>query len=393
MTSTYNGKRLTIRIDGASHSDCIRVSIDGIPVGSTFKYSDLSELLAARRPSSKIGSTARHEQDTPIFEKGISRSQDTMTVTGSIVCKVENKDINKRDYELFKEIPRPSHVDLPAMIKYGSDVDLSGGGAFSGRMTVAVVIAGGIAASMLKKENIFTGAHLLSVGNYGVKIKDKNAIEPRILDILNSANDKESDSSCILQELEYKLENKNFPCIMDAAGKAMLDEITEAANTGDSIGSVIEAWCRGVPAGLGGALFDRLDCKLAALLFAIPSVKAVDIGKGVDLSKSTGSCTNDVYEITTSKDGITYNGLKIRSKTNNSGGIIGGLSTGMPIILRAFCKPAPSISKTQTTLNVNTGKPSELKCRGRHDSFIGRRAIPVVKSVISLAILDEMLAK
>lgn len=159
MTSTYNGKRLTIRIDGASHSDCIRVSIDGIPVGSTFKYSDLSELLAARRPSSKIGSTARHEQDTPIFEKGISRSQDTMTVTGSIVCKVENKDINKRDYELFREIPRPSHVDLPAMIKYGSDVDLSGGGAFSGRMTVAVVIAGGIAASMLKKENIFTGAH------------------------------------------------------------------------------------------------------------------------------------------------------------------------------------------------------------------------------------------
>ena len=380
MTSTYNGKRLTIRIDGASHSDCIRVSIDGIPVGSTFKYSDLSELLAARRPSSKIGSTARHEQDTPIFEKGISRSQDTMTVTGSIVCKVENKDINKRDYELFREIPRPSHVDLPAMIKYGNNVDLSGGGAFSGRMTVAVVIAGGIAASMLKKENIFTGTHLLSVGNYEVKIKDKNAIEPRILDILNSANDKESDSSCILQELEYKLENKNFPCIVDAAGKAMLDEITEAANTGDSIGSVIEAWCRGVPAGLGGALFDRLDCKLAALLFAIPSVKAVDIGKGV-------------YEITTSKDGITYNGLKIRSKTNNSGGIIGGLSTGMPIILRAFCKPAPSISKTQTTLNVNTGKPSELKCRGRHDSFIGRRAIPVVKSVISLAILDEMLAK
>lgn len=393
MTSTYKGKSLTVRIEGASHSDCIRVYIDGIPVGSTFEYNHLLELLAARRPSSKIGSTARHEQDTPIFEKGITCSQNIMTVTGSIVCKIENKDVNKQDYELFKKIPRPSHIDLPAMIKYGSDAHLSGGGAFSGRMTVAMVIAGGIASSILKKEGIFTGAHLLNVGNYKTRTKDTSSFEPRVLDILNEAHGKNTDASLMLQKLESKLSNKDFPCISDTAGKAMLDEITETANSGDSVGCVIEAWCRGVPSGLGGALFDRLDSKLASLLFAIPSVKAVDIGKGADMSTAFGSDVNDVYETTTEKNCITYNDLNIKTKTNNSGGIIGGLSTGMPIILRAFLKPAPSINKTQITLDLNSGKPCELKCRGRHDSFTGTRAIPVVKSVISLTILDEILAK
>ncbi len=354
MSST-TGKKLKISVFGESHGEAVGVVIDGLPAGFKIDLLELERFMKRRAPGGRLA-TPRKEEDKPKFLSGLL---DGVTTGFPLCAIIENNNTRSGDYK-FKDTPRPSHADYTAAIKYGGNADMRGGGHFSARLTAPICIAGGIAKQILEDKGIYVGAHLKSVGNV-------------------------CDADFPLYPEKWLFDDvakKELAVINTAVIEDMVKVIESARAEGDSVGGVVECSVIGVPAGLGEPMFDGIENCLAKNLFAVPAVKGVEFGSGFEGSKLFGSQNNDEFCITEGK---------ISTKTNNAGGILGGITTGMPIVLRAALKPTPSISKPQQTLDISTGEETVLEIKGRHDPCVAVRAVPVIEAVTALTLLDIIL--
>lgn len=355
MSSTY-GENLKLMIFGQSHGPAIGMTLDGIPAGLSVDMDALQEFMNRRAPGHQEYATPRKEADKPEFLSGMV---DNMTCGAPIAAVIYNTNTRSGDYQNLMDCPRPGHADLTAYIKYGGNQDVAGGGHFSGRLTAPLCIAGGMCKQWLSQRGIEIGAHIVSIAGI--------ADEPVYLDWVNP------DFSAI---------GKDFPVCNPDAGQKMREAIMEAKKDGDSVGGIVECIVTGVPAGLGGPLFGGLEGKISQIIYGIPAVKGLDFGSGFSGSYMLGSENNDAFEVC---DG------KIVSKTNYAGGILGGISTGMPIVFQAAIKPTPSIAKPQQSVSISQMKNTQLQIQGRHDPCIVPRAVPVIEAAAAIAIYDALL--
>ena len=356
MSSEF-GRALKIQIFGASHGRAIGVTADGLPAGEHIDEEELYRFMCRRRPGASPLSTARSEKDRPVFLSGL---EDGIT-SGSPLCAViENSDQHSADYKELIAKPRPSHADYTARLRYGDSVDMRGGGHFSGRLTAPICVIGGIAKQILERRGIFIGAHLKSVGSA------EDASFPLYPD----------------KELFDSVAAKPIPAISDDAASAMESEILTAKAELDSVGGIIECAAVGVPAGLGSPMFDGIESRLVAVLFGVPAVKGVEFGSGFASAKVRGSVNNDPF---------VYDNGTVKTEKNDAGGILGGITSGMPIVFRAAVKPTPSIGQRQRTVDLSTFENTELTITGRHDPCIALRAVPVIEAVTAAVILDIIL--
>ena len=351
--SNIQGEKLKLSIFGQSHGKAIGMTLDGVPAGLPVDLIKLQEFLNRRAPGQHDYDTPRKEEDIPDFLSGLTNGY---TNGSAITAVIYNHNTRSGDYDNLKNCPRPGHADYTAQIKYGGYQDAAGGGHFSGRLTAPLCIAGGLCKQWLEARNIQIGAHILSIAGI--------ADEPLFLDWVNP---------------DFQMIQKDFPVINPDAGKRMITAISEAKQDGDSVGGIIECIISGVPAGLGGPLFAGVEGKLAQIIYGIPAVKGIDFGSGFTGSYMRGSENNDSFTI---QDG------KIVTKTNYAGGILGGITTGMPIVFQAAIKPTPSISKLQQTVNLQTMEEVPLQVKGRHDPCIVPRAVPVIEAAAAICIYD-----
>ncbi len=356
MSSTY-GEKLKLSIFGQSHGKAIGMTLTGIPAGLPVDFDKLQAFLNRRAPGQQDYSTPRKEEDRPEFLSGLL---DGYTCGAPIAAVIYNQNTRSVDYSNLKDCPRPGHADYTAQIKYDGYQDVAGGGHFSGRLTAPLCIAGGLCKQWLEDRGILIGAHIVSIGN--------SYDTPLHLDWVNP---------------DFSLISKDFPVIDQEAGNRMRETITDAKKRGDSVGGIIECIITGVPAGLGGPLFGGIEGRIAQIIYGIPAVKGIDFGSGFQGSHLCGSQNNDAYTVS---DG------KIVTETNNAGGILGGISTGMPIVFQAAIKPTPSISMEQKTVNLKTMEPAILQVQGRHDPCIVPRAVPVIEAAAAIAIFDLILS-
>ncbi len=356
--SIFNGKKISITLFGQSHSEAIGVTIDGLPAGIPVNEAEIADFMKRRAPSTSAFSTSRAEPDIPVFISGVMNGISTGTALTAIIY---NKDQRSRDYSALISTPRPGHADYTARVKYGGAEDYRGGGAFSGRMTAPLCVVGAIAVGYLKSHGITIGSHILSIG-----------------DVCDCDFDAVGISG---NELEAVVA-KDFPVTDDKKGAEMLDLIARTRSAGDSVGGVIECAAVGIPSGLGGELFDGIESTLARLVFSVPAVKGFEIGAGFAASHSFGSKNNDEFY---------FDGDEVKTRTNNAGGILGGITSGMPIVFRVAIKPTPSISKPQKTVDLSTHTDTEITICGRHDACIVPRALPVIETCLAIAVLDEIL--
>ena len=357
MPSVF-GENIKVSIFGQSHSEAIGVVVDGLPAGFEVDMDALNAFLARRAPGQGKFTTARKESDMPEFVSGIV---DGVTCGAPLCALIRNNDTRSGDYADLRDHPRPSHADYPAYVKFGAAHDIRGGGHFSGRLTAPLCIAGGIALQMLAGRGVRVGAHLCSVGD----VQDER---------FDPVNVSERDFE--------RIAANGFPVLDEMAGARMFDAIERARMDADSIGGTIECAATGLPAGLGDALFGGLEGRLSQALFGIPAVKGVEFGSGFEGARMRGSENNDPFVM---QDG------SVRTLTNNAGGILGGITTGMPLIMRVAIKPTPSIGRAQRSVSLSEGEPYELTIRGRHDPCIAPRAVPVVEAAAALVLLDMMM--
>ncbi len=356
MSSEF-GNILRVSVFGQSHGKAIGVVVDGLPAGEAIDLEELQRFLDRRRPGTGPLSTARKETDVPEFLSGLEGGK----TCGAPLCAViKNADQHSRDYGELADKPRPGHADFTAWAKWGGHADMRGGGHFSGRLTAPLCVAGGIAKQILARRGIFVGAHLSSVAG----ICDRPfPLHP---------------TAALFEEVAAK----PFPVLDEAAGERMRAAILEAKNDLDSVGGVIECAAAGLPAGLGEPMFGGVENRLAAALFGIPAVKGVEFGEGFRAAELRGSENNDPFTV---EDG------EIRAETNRAGGILGGITTGMPLVLRAAVKPTPSIGRPQKTVRLSAMEAAELTVHGRHDPCVAHRAVPVVEAVTAAVLLDMLL--
>jgi chorismate synthase len=351
-TGNILGERFVMLSFGESHGKCIGAIVDGCPAGLALVEADIQSQLDLRKPGQSVITTQRKEEDKVEIISGIFNGR---TTGAPISMLIWNKDSDSRPYELIKSTPRPGHADYPAEVKYGGFADYRGSGRFSGRLTATLVMAGSIAAKLLRETlGIESLAYTSEIG--GIRSNEVTR------DNINS---------------RYSNEVR---CPDPVAAEKMKEAILEAKRDGDSLGGVIECMSIGLPVGFGEPIFSSLESDLSKALFSIPAVKAVEFGSGFLGSRRRGSENNDLY---LAKDG------KVVTDTNNSGGILGGLSNGMPLFIRIGFKPAASIAKTQKTLNLATSEQTELKVPGRHDPCVVPRAPPVVEAVVSVVLADH----
>ncbi|HEX9897285.1 MAG TPA: chorismate synthase [Dehalococcoidales bacterium] len=344
------GKLFTMTSFGESHGRCIGVIIDGCPAGLQLTESDIQIELDKRRPGTGVASTRRAEEDRVEILSGVFKKH----TTGAPLCLlIWNKDTDSTAYERIRNLLRPGHADYTAAMKYGGFNDYRGGGQFSGRITAGFVMAGAVARKLLSTVGVEILAHTVEIG--GIKTKSMNLPAVR------------------------KADDNPLKCADPVTARKMLKAIEQARAEGDSLGGIIEGMALNVPAGLGEPVFDTLEGDLAKALFAIPAVKGVEFGAGFTAARMKGSENNDPFVI---KRG------KIQTVSNNAGGILGGISNGMPVVVRVAVKPTPSISRTQNTVNTKTMESAELDIRGRHDACIVPRAVPVVSAMMAIVLCD-----
>ena len=349
--SNFYGSALKLQIFGQSHGPCVGMSLDGVPAGFAPDLEKLQAFLSRRAPGQGAYATARKEADIPEFLSGL---KDGRSCDAPITAVIRNTDARSSDYET--NIPRPSHADFPAWMKYGNQADLRGGGQFSGRMTAPLCIAGGLCLQWLEQRNIRISTHIASIAH--VEDASFNPLAPQ-----TPANGMTLDPN---------------------AWDKMQEAIAEAKAEGDSVGGVIECAVTGLQAGCGEPMFGGLENRLAQILFAIPAVKGVEFGSGFAGAKLRGSENNDPYYFDEFGS--------VRTRSNHAGGILGGLSTGMPIVFRVAVKPTPSIAKEQESICFEGGTaPVKLQIKGRHDPCIVPRALPCVEAAAAIAILDAIL--
>lgn len=332
--------------------------IDGIPAGTVIDTEALARFMARRAPGSGPLSTPRRESDLPEI---VSGTADGVCCGAPLCIIIKNTDARSADYERIRSVPRPSHADYPAYVKYGGHNDIRGGGQFSGRLTAPFCAAGGIALQLLEKRGIRVFSHILSAG--GIKDEPFDPVSPDT-------------------ERLGALAGLRLAVLDPAAGERMAAEIKAAHADGDSVGGIVECMVTGLPAGVGEPIYDSLESRIASLVFSIPAVKGVEFGSGFAGSALRGSRNNDPYRVL---DG------RIVTSSNNSGGICGGISTGMPVLFRAAFKPTPSISRPQASVLLEEMKDETLEITGRHDPCIVPRALPAVEAAAAMAVLDLMI--
>ena len=355
--SSIMGKLISVSIFGESHGAAIGAVIDGLPAGVVLDTEAIYAQMERRAPGRDKSATPRKEKDMPKILSGV---MDGYT-TGMPLCAViENGDTRSSDYSYLKDTPRPSHADMPAYAKYGEHFDIRGSGHFSGRLTAPIVFAGAVCRQILSDRGITVGGHILSIGEVKDTAFDKVGVDKKTLKQLSLAS---------------------FGVIDSAAEAKMRDTIEAARLDGDSIGGQIEVAVTGLPVGIGEPMARGVESVLSSALFSVPAVKGVEFGAGFDISRMRGSEANDPY--------INCEG-KIATATNNNGGILGGITTGMPLIVRVAIKPTPSIAMEQKTLNLNTMSEDSLVIKGRHDPCIVPRAVPVIESAVCIALCDLM---
>ncbi len=358
MASCF-GDQLRVSVYGESHGNGIGALIEGLPAGKHIDFDELMRFMERRQGGRNALSTARKEPDVPEFVSGIFENR----TTGFPVCiRIANTNTRSGDYNNLADTPRPSHADFTAACKWGDYVDMRGGGHFSGRLTAPICAAGGIAKQILAGNEIYIGAHLSSVGTV---TDEPFPMEP---------------DHCLFADIA----NKEFPVISDACGEKMQQEILAARADADSVGGAIECMVIGLPAGIGDPMFDGIESRLSKVLFGIPAVKGVEFGDGFALSQMRGSQANDSF--------YTDDGINIRTKTNRNGGILGGITTGMPVRFRVCIKPTPSIGKPQETIKYGSlPENTVIEIKGRHDPCIAQRAVPVIEAAAALVVLDTLL--
>lgn len=356
--SSVQGESLKLTIFGQSHGNAIGMTLDGVPAGLTVNMEELQTFLNRRAPGRHSYDTPRKEADVPEFLSGIVNNR---TCGAPITAIIRNENTQSHDYDALRTRPRPGHADYTAFIKHQGQHDIAGGGHFSGRLTAPLCIAGGLCLQWLAQVGVNIRAYIQSIGNVST--------DPQLLDWCNPS-------------LEQIL--ADFPALSQDVADKMKAEIMQAKDCGDSVGGTISCFATGYPAGIGDALFHGMEGKLSYILFGIPAVKGVEFGSGFNGSKLRGSQNNDPFVVS---DG------SIRTSTNNAGGILGGITTGMPICFRVAIKPTPSIAITQQTVNLETMQAEPLTVKGRHDPCIVPRAVPVVEAATAFALYDSLLGK
>ena len=360
MSNTI-GKLFRLTTYGESHGHAIGCVIDGCPSGLEIKKEEIQKELDRRKPGQSSVTTSRAEEDKVEILSGIYEDK---TLGTPISMLVRNKDADSTKYLKIKDTPRPGHGDFTWREKFGH-YDWRGGGRSSARETLARVAAGAVAKKLLKNFGVEIIAYAVSVGNVKVDKVDKEKIEKKFKK---------------LNELKNIIESNPVRCTIPEKAKLMENIILDAKKNGDSVGGIIEVRAFGVSPGLGEPVFDKLSADIAKALMSIPAVKGVEIGAGFELAKMYGSNGNDEFIVT---------GGKVKTKTNNCGGILGGISNGMPLVARLAVKPTASISKKQKTVNIKTMEAAEIEVVGRHDPCIVPRAVPVVEAMMALVLADH----
>ncbi len=355
MTGNSIGRRLVLTSIGESHGRCIGTVLDGCPAGLDLTEKDIQKMLDLRKPGQSLVSTQRKEDDKVEIISGTFRGS---TTGAPITMIIWNKDQKSTDYEKLRTDMRPGHSDYPAYVKYKKYNDHRGGGRFSGRLTATHVMGGAIARKLIKEQlGVETNSYTCQIG----KMRVEEEVNKKMLKTIYS---------------------NVVRCPSKTTAKKMERAILTARKNGDSLGGIIESVSTNIPAGLGEPIFGSLESDISRAIFSIPAVKGVEFGSGFAGSEKFGSENNDPYVI---KNG------KILTKTNNSGGILGGISNGMPIVFRVAFKPASSIAKYQDSVNVKTKKKIKLQVGGRHDPCVVPRAPPVVDSLVALTLADHAL--
>ena len=353
MSSTY-GENLKLTIFGQSHGTAVGMTLDGIPAGLPVNLDELQVFLNRRAPGQNNWSTPRKEEDRPEFLAGVL---DGFTCGAPIAAVIHNTNTRSGDYANLKDCPRPGHADYTAQIKYGGFQDAAGGGHFSGRLTAPLCIAGGLCKQWLAEQGIRIAARISAIAD----VTDIAA------DPLNPPLD---------------LIGADFPVLSPDAGQRMRDRISDARMECDSVGGIIECYITGLPAGLGEPMFGGVESRIAQIVYGIPAVKSVEFGIGREASELRGSQCNDAFTV--------ENG-RISTLTNHAGGILGGITNGMPVIFRAAIKPKPSISRPQQSVSLSKAQEQELVVKGRHDPCIVPRAVPVIEAAAAIAMFDLIL--
>ncbi len=342
------GKKVKFTLFGSSHGPYVGCILEGIPAGMSIDFALISKYMDLRKPQSGIG-TKRKEPDVPEFASGIRGGKADGT---PIIIRIANTNVNDSDYSEYKYKPRPGHADLPAAVK---GLNYLGGGAFSGRMTAAIVAGGSIARQFVLQHGITISAHTKSIS-----------------DVIDT-EERTYDQSLASESYATRACNADLD-------KQMRDEIEKAAELGDSVGGINECIVSGLPIGFGGMWFEALDSEIARAMFSIPACKGVEFGKGFALANMNGSESNDQY----------YYSEGIKTKTNNMGGIVGGMSDGAPMVFRCVFKPTPSIAMLQSTVDLRTEESTSIRIEGRHDPCIVPRVAVVVESMTALVLADQI---
>ena len=353
MSSTY-GENLKLSIFGQSHGAAIGMTLDGIPAGLPVDLEELQAFLNRRAPGQNDYSTPRKEEDRPEFLSGVLNG---FTCGAPIAAIIRNTNTRSGDYANLKDCPRPGHADYTAQIKYGGFQDPAGGGHFSGRLTAPLCVAGGLCKQWLAARGIRVGAHIAAIA--GIPDTPFDPMAPQLNQV-----------------------GTDFPVLNADAGEQMRRAVAEARMAQDSVGGIVECAVTGLPAGLGEPMFGGVEGRIAQLVYGIPAVKGVEFGIGFQAANLRGSQNNDPYRM--------ENG-KVITATNHCGGILGGITNGMPLFFRAAIKPTPSISQVQQSVSLSRGENQDLIVKGRHDPCIVPRAVPVVEAAAAIAVFDLLL--
>lgn len=356
MSSTW-GEQIRISIFGESHGEAIGVTLDGLPAGEKINLDAVAVQMSRRAPGKDSASTPRKESDLPQILSGFLNGR----TTGAPLCAmIQNTNTRSGDYANLSVLPRPGHADYTGFVRYGGYNDIRGGGHFSGRLTAPLVFAGAVCRQILLRRGIHIGAHVSAIAGVQDTPFDAVAVSGEQLDAL----------ACVY-----------FPLIDHSKEPEMRDKIEAARMSLDSVGGIVECAVTGMPAGIGSPMFGGVEKVLSSILFGVPAVKGVEFGAGFAAAELRGSENNDPFY---------YEGDTVKTATNNCGGILGGITNGMPIVFRAAVKPTPSIAREQNTVDLTAKTNAKLSVHGRHDPCIVPRAVPVIEAAAAIALLDML---
>ena len=351
--SNLIGNRFRVLIYGQSHAPSIGAVIEGLPAGFAPDWDAVRAFMARRAPGGNAMSTARKEADLPEILSGLNERGETCGAP--LAMRIVNGDARSQDYAKLRDVPRPGHADYPAYVKFGGANDIRGGGQFSGRLTAPLCFAGALAMQLLAREGVRVRAHIAQIEN--------------VCDAPIDFAHPDLDS----------IQSGELAVVDSAAGERMREAILAAKSDCDSVGGVIECFAAGLPAGLGDPMFDGVENRLARAIWGVPAVRGVEFGAGFAAASMRGSAHNDAYR---AQDG------RIVTETNRHGGVLGGITTGMPIVVRAAIKPTPSIAREQESVSLSRNENEALAVRGRHDPCIVPRAVPCIEAAVAVVLYD-----